>query len=379
MTQVYFDNASTTKPSDEVIDFLSENLRDCYGNPSSLHELGLKAELKMQKAQSRVLKALGANDGKIYFTSGGTEANNLAVMGTVFLKQKRGKKIVVSQMEHSSVLDTCRHLKESGFEVTELAPDINGFIDLESIKEAVTPDTIFFSMMLVNNEVGAFEPVKEAVKIIKNQAPNAIIHTDAVQAYGKIPFKVSDLGIDLMSFSGHKIHAPKGIGGLYVAKNVKISPILFGGEQQDKIRPGTESVPLTCAFGLASEIAQKNLKANYEKVKEIKTYLAENVLKLPGVVLNGKLEDSSPYLLNISVLGYKSETLLHFLSDRGIYLSSGSACQKGAASHVLISMGLNKERVDSALRLSFSDDNTLDDAKYFIETLKLGIENLRHK
>ncbi len=377
MKEIYFDNAATTRVDADVVALMAQVMREEYGNPSSLHTRGVQAQLLVERAQKLLLSALGAKNGQVLFTSGGTEANNLALFGGADAKKRRGKRIVTTSMEHSSVLATMRELERRGFELIEIAPGSDGRVNVDKLLDACNVDTILVSIMLVNNEVGTVQPVAEVAKRLRVKAPNALLHSDAVQAFGKIPFSVTALGVDMLTFSGHKIHAPKGIGALYIADGVRITPLLFGGSQQRGLRPGTESVPMIAALGLAAKNAAERLNENRAGAQQTRDALLCGLSALPGVTLNSPAEGCSPFLLNCSVTGYRSETLLHFLAAQGIYVSSGSACSKGAKSHVLAAMGKNVREIDSALRISLCEANTPQEAERFCEALKAAMQSLR--
>lgn len=377
MKEVYFDNAATTRVDESVIALMAEVMRDEYGNPSSLHTRGVNAQLKMERAARQVREALGMKGGSLYFTSGGTESNNLAVIGAAEARKRRGNRVITTAIEHSSVLGACEELKKRGFEVIKLMPDTTGRIPLEALENALNEKTVLVSMMLVNNEVGTVQPIKDAVKLTRRKAPHAAFHCDGVQAFGKIPFKVSDLGVDLMSVSGHKIHAPKGVGALYAGDKVRILPLLHGGPQQGGIRPGTESVPMICALGSAAHEAVSVLPDVTERLAALKKHLAAGFEEMGGIFVHTPDENVSPFIMNVSVPGYRSETMLHFLAQRGIYVSSGSACSKGAHSHVLEAMGCSPAEIDSALRLSFSRYSDINEADIFLEGLKEAVSSLR--
>lgn len=377
MNEIYFDNAATTQVDEDVVALMSQVMREDYGNPSSLHTRGVQAQLLVERAQKQLLAALGAKNGQVLFTSGGTESNNLALFGGTDAKKRRGNRVVTTSIEHSSVLATTRELGRRGFEIVEIPPEANGRISVDRLLDACNADTILVSMMLVNNEVGTLQPVAEAAKKLRAKAPNALLHTDAVQGFGKIPFSVSALGVDMLSLSGHKIHAPKGVGALYLADKVRITPLLYGGSQQRGLRPGTENVPMIAALGLAAKNAAARLNENRTRAQQVKEALIQGLAALPNVVINSPEENCSPFLLNCSVVGYRSETLLHFLASHSIYVSSASACSKGAKSHVLAAMGKSAGEIDSALRISLYDYNTPQEAEQFCDVLSLAVQSLR--
>lgn len=370
---VYLDNSATTMPCEKAVSRITASLLNGWGNPSSLHRLGMEAARLVEDVREKTATHLHCRSDEIYFTSGGTESNNTAIIGAARARIKRGKRIVTTAVEHPSVLETVKGLEEQGFEVVYLKPDRNGHITPEQIYEAVNSDTVLVSMMLVNNETGAIFPVKAAAEAIKRAGAPALLHCDAVQAFGKLPINVSSLGVDLLSASGHKIHASKGIGVLYVKKGVTLKPLLTGGGQENGMRSGTEPVPLICGLGGALE-ELVNPITGLKLQKELWSYARDELLKTGLVTINSD-DDCLPYVLNISVEGYRSETLLHFLEAKGIYVSSGSACAKGEGSYVLKEMGLSAARIDGALRISFSRYNTKED----IDRLTAGLIEATNK
>lgn len=373
--QVYFDNSATTPVSKRAADKAYEMMVENFGNPSSLHSLGIKAEAELTAARISIAKSLGAQEREIYFTSGGTEANNLALFGVAESKKRVGNKVVTSAIEHSSVLDSCKRLENMGYEVVYLKPKNDGKVSENDLKNAIDEKTILVSLMAVNNETGAIQPYNSVKKIIKQKNSPALFHCDCVQAYGKIPIKAEKIGADLLSVTAHKIHGPKGVGAIYIKKGTRIIPQHYGGEQESKIRPGTQAAPLIGAFG---EAVREIDYSAIQKVAEIRDYIESFVTKLDRVYLNSP-NDALPYILNFSVVGIKSETMLHFMADKGVYVSSGSACAKGKQSHVIGAMGISRERADSAIRVSLSKLNTIDEAEYFCRTLKEGTEKIIRK
>ncbi len=373
--EIYLDNSSTTKPCSEAVNAATFSMKENWGNPSSLHRLGFNADRAVEEARQVVANSLFADKNEIFFTSCGTESNNTAIIGAANSLKKRGNRIVTTSIEHPSVLNTMRRLEDEGFEVIYLKPDQSGVISENDIFEAVNNKTILVSMMYVNNETGYILPVEVCKRAIKAASSPALLHCDAVQAYGKLPVKLKNSGIDLLSISGHKIHAPKGIGALYIRNGVHIKPYLSGGGQEKGMRSGTENVPFISALGAAVK-ALPDIKKQLEKTKELSDYTREILIKSGFVKINSKT-DALPYILNISVPGYRSETLLHFLESRDIFVSSGSACSKGKGSYVLSEFGLSKDMVDSALRISFSRFNTKDDADKLLLALKEAVNTLR--
>ncbi len=371
----YLDNSSTTRPCPQAVEAVVEALNNNWGNPSSLHLLGVNAELAVTSARETVAHSLGANPQELYFTSGGTEGDNMAILGAARALKKRGKRIVTTEIEHHAVLETVKALEDDGFEVVYLKPNADGSISEQQIFDAVTPNTILVSMMLVNNEVGSVLPVKAAAEAIKRSGASAYLHCDAVQAYGKMKIDVRALGVDLLTVSGHKIHAPKGVGALYVRKGVNIKPVINGGGQEKGLRSGTEAVPNICGFAAAVETVG-GIDENLKNVTELRDYTAKRLIEELGCQINSP-KNALPYVLNASMVGYRSETLLHFLEAQGVYVSSGSACSKGRGSYVLRSMGLSQPLVDSALRISFSRYNTKEDADRLVSALGCAAARLR--
>lgn len=368
MGEIYFDNSSTTKVCREAADKVMEMMTENYGNPSSLHTMGFRAEQELSAARAKVAARLSARPEEIYFTSGGTESNNIALFGAAYARRKRGNRIVTTMIEHHSVLNTAKELEKEGFEVIFLKPDGLGQIQPEQVFEAVTPDTILVSMMCVNNEVGSILPLEAVPAAIAATKAHALFHVDAVQAFGKLPLKPEKMQVDLMSVSAHKVHGPKGIGALYLKKGTHIQPHSFGGGQEKNIRPGTESLPLIAGFGAAAD-ALPDINTGLNQLRELNGYCRAKLGEIEGVSLNSP-DNALPYILSFSGGGIRSETMLHYLADRGIYVSSGSACSKGKPSHVLAAMELSRGRIDSSLRLSFSRFNTKEEIDIFIETLK---------
>ena len=371
---IYLDNSSTTKPCDKAIEYMTTCLKENWGNPSSLHLLGMNAENTVTLARECVAKSISANPNEIIFTSGGTEANNTAVMSALFRKN-RGNRVITTSIEHHSVLECFKKLENCGFEVIYLKPNRDGVISLEELENSLNSNTVLVSMMMVNNEVGSVEPIEQAVKLTKAKAPNAFFHCDAVQGYGKLPINVKKLGVDMLTASGHKVHAPKGIGFLYLNSKTHIPPFIVGGGQEKGMRSGTESVPLIASLQGAVEDFP-NLETALKTTRSLFLYAKKRLGELPQVTFNSG-DNGLPYVLNISVNGYRSETLLHFLEMKEIYVSSGSACSKGNTSYVLKEMGVNPKSIDSALRLSFSKHTTEKEIDVLYHALKEATEKLR--
>ena len=371
MEEIYLDNSATTRVCEKSAEKVLELMTQCYGNPSSLHKKGLEAQREVAHARQAVAVSLGAQPREIIFTSGGTEANNLAVLGGAAAGRRRGKRIVTTAIEHPSVLEPMRQLEKEGFEVVFLTPDADGRVPEEAVLKAVTGDTILISVMAVNNELGSIQPIEVLKKAVKRAGAPALVHVDGVQAYGKLPLRPEKLGIDLLTVSGHKIHGPKGVGALYVSKNARILPRTFGGGQERELRPGTEAAPLIAGLGAAVE-ELPDWRQAYSRMEKLRDYTLQKLSGLEGVEVNSPVE-GLPYLLNFSALGIRSETMLHFLAQRGIYVSSGSACAKGKQSHVLKAAGLPDSRISSAIRVSFSRENTERDADALAEGVREGL------
>ena len=371
MEEIYLDNSATTRVCEKSAEKVLELMTQCYGNPSSLHKKGLEAQREVAHARQAVAVSLSAQPREIIFTSGGTEANNLAVLGGAAAGRRRGKRIVTTAIEHPSVLEPMRQLEKEGFEVVFLTPDADGRVPEEAVLKAVTSDTILISVMAVNNELGSIQPIEVLKKAVKRAGAPALVHVDGVQAYGKLPLRPEKLGIDLLTVSGHKIHGPKGVGALYVSKNARILPRTFGGGQERELRPGTEAAPLIAGLGAAVE-ELPDWRQAYSRMEKLRDYTLQKLSGLEGVEVNSPVE-GLPYLLNFSALGIRSETMLHFLAQRGIYVSSGSACAKGKQSHVLKAAGLPDSRISSAIRVSFSRENTERDADALAEGVREGL------
>ncbi|MDD7517513.1 cysteine desulfurase family protein [Ruminococcus flavefaciens] len=374
--EVYLDNAATTKPCAEAVEAAVAAMTDNYGNPSSLHRVGLNAQLLMDSARKTIADSIGADSGCIYFTSGATESNNLALRGASAAYGRKRKKIVISAVEHASVDETAADLEKKGFEVVRVSPREDGRYYSADFLNACDDDTCLISMMYVNNETGYIMPVKETFTAVKRKYPDIITHTDCVQAYMKLPVKASTLCADLISLSGHKIHGAKGVGAIYIKKGVRVLPVVTGGKQEKGIRSGTESVPLIAAFGAAAKKLVPTIAERYEKVSGLKAYLLEKLGDIEGVAVNSP-EDGSPYVVNISAGGKRSEIMLHYLESKEVYVSSGSACSKGQQSGVLGQFGIRDKRADSALRISMTAETTEAELDMFCEALREGMENVR--
>lgn len=364
---VYLDNSATTKPCKQAVESALKAMTENFANPSSLYRLGLEAENLVTSARKEISEFLNCREDEIYFTSGGSESNNMAIFGAAEQLCRRGKHIVTTSIEHPSVLEPMKRLESKGYEVTYLLPNEDGNISEESIKQAIRKDTILVSIMAVNNETGAVLPIWSVKEIIKKKSSPALLHIDAVQAFGKIELEPYDIDADLMSVSAHKVHGTKGSGALYVKKGVTLPGLILGGGQEKNLRSGTEAVPAIAAFGAAVK-ALPQINQSRINVQQIKDYAVERLSGFENVVINSP-HNGLPYILNFSFLGYRSETLLHYLESYGVFVSSGSACSKGAGSYVLRAMGLAMNRVDSALRISFSNETKMEDIDILITAL----------
>lgn len=372
--EIYFDNSATTKCSQGVMELMQKAFLADYGNPSSLHQKGVEAEHYIRKARGRIAKTLKVQEKELIFTSGGTEADNLAVLGAAMANRRSGMHLITTRIEHPAVAAPMHFLEEQGFEVTWLDVDRQGRISLEQLKESVRPDTILVSVMYVNNEIGTLEPVEEAARIVKEKHPGALFHTDAVQAYGKYQIYPGRMGIDLMTVSGHKIHGPKGVGFLYKKEKTKLAPIVFGGGHQGGMRSGTENVPGIAGLGQAAMEAYEDFSQKQEHLRMLRNHFLQGLEGVTWAHVNGSLnqEEAVCHIVSVSFDNVRSEVLLHALEERGIYVSAGSACSsnKPAVSETLKSIGLGQEHLKSTLRFSFSVYNTLEEVEICIRALK---------
>lgn len=378
MRTAYLDNSATTPVCEAAADAARDAMLYHYGNPSSLHSLGVEAEAIVEQARQAVAGRLGAQKREILFTSCGTEANNLALFGAAQAMRRRGNRIVVSSVEHPSVAKAADELERQGFEVTRLPVGTDGVVLTDALAAAITKETILVSLMLVNNETGAIQPVAKAAECIRQSGSPALLHCDAVQAFGKLELSARSLGADLITISGHKIHAPKGIGALYLRRGTRILPQLLGGGQEGGLRSGTESVPLIAAFGAAID-ALEDVAAHARQVETLRRHCVERIRAdetLGSLAVIHSTDFSLPYLLSLSLPGFRSETMLHFLEQRGVYVSAGSACAKGKRSAVLAAQGLTNREIDSALRISFSRFSTEEDISQLVDALREGVARL---
>jgi len=369
----YLDNSATTRVFDSVKDSMVKIMTEEFGNPSSMHQKGVEAENRIKEAKRTIAKLLKVEEKEIVFTSGGTESNNLALIGTAMANQRAGKHIITTGIEHSSVKNVMEYLKEEGFRVSYLPVDRFGQVDPKELEREICEDTILVSIMYVNNEIGAVEPIEALAKVIKGKKADIIFHVDAIQAFGKYRIYPKRIGIDLLSVSGHKIHGPKGSGFLYIDSKVKIRPILFGGGQQKGIRSGTENVPAIVGLGKAAEEIYQDFDSKIEHLYHLKARFVAGIEKLEGAQINGLTgRDSAPHIVSVSFPGVRSEVLLHALEEKGIYVSAGAACSshKPTGSATLKGIGLKKEWLDSTIRFSFSVFTTQEEIDYCLGVLK---------
>ena len=380
MKEIYLDNSATTMAYPEVGDLVRKVMCEDYGNPSSMHAKGVAAERYVKEAKERLAKLLKAQEKEIFFTSGGTESDNLALIGCARANWRRGNHLITTGIEHPAVLNTMRYLEEEGYRVTFLPVDSSGRASLEALKEALCPETILVSMMYVNNEVGSVQPVQEAASLVKAYDQNILFHVDAVQGFGKYRIYPKRIKVDLLSLSGHKIHGPKGIGALYIGEHVKIQPIVFGGEQQKNIRSGTENVPGIAGLGLAAKMIYQDLDEKVERMRKLKQRFVEGVGEIPDTVVHGLCDETSaPHIVSVGFAGIRSEVLLHALEEKGIYVSSGSACASNhpQISGVLRGIGAGREFLDATLRFSMSEFTTAEEIDETLRTLYNIVPMLR--
>lgn len=378
--EIYLDNSATTKAYSEVADLVSCIMREDYGNPSSMHLKGLAAEHYIRDARETIARLLKVQEKEIFFTSGGTESDNWALMGAATANSRAGRHLITTRIEHPAILQTMEYLESIGYEVTYLPVDAQGIVRLDKLDEAIRQDTILVSIMHVNNEVGAVQPIEEAGALIKKRNPRTLFHVDAVQGFGKFVIYPKKCRIDMLSVSGHKIHGPKGVGFLYVDEHVKLKPILFGGGQQKGMRSGTENVPGAAGLAKAAQITYQNLGPDVKRLYACKRKFEEGLMRLPDVVLNGPLfEAGAPHIVSASFAGVRSEVLLHALESKGIFVSAGSACasHKHTVSATLKAMGVGQEMLDCTLRFSFSVFTTEEELDYTLQCLEEVLPMLR--
>ncbi len=381
--QAYLDNSATTRPFDSVRELMRKVDDEVYGNPSSMHLMGVAAENYIKEAKQNFASILKVNEKEILFTSGGTESDNLALIGCAQANKRAGNHIITTKIEHPAILETCKHLEEMGFEVTYLDVDKSGRIILDELEKAITDKTIIVSIMSINNEIGSVMPLKEIGELIKQKNPKILFHVDAVQGFGKLKIYPKRMKIDLLSVSGHKIHGPKGIGILYIDEHVKIQPIIFGGGQQKGLRSGTENVPAIAGIGLAAKEIYTDFDEKIEKLYELKDYFVKELKKIDKVIVNGLTEgdirETAPHVVSASFEGVRAEVLLHSLEDKGIYVSAGSACasNKPSISATLKAINVRKELLDSTIRFSFSVETTKEELDYTLSVINEIIPMLR--
>ncbi|WP_294397958.1 cysteine desulfurase family protein [uncultured Clostridium sp.] len=374
---VYFDNSATTKPYDEVIEAVSKGMKEYFGNPSSLHKIGMNCEKRLNEAREYFASTIKCNKEEIYFTSGGSEGNNLILKGLL----KPGHHFITTAFEHHSIISTCKQLEEKGVKVTYLDVDSEGKISLEDLEEAITKDTVLVSIMQVNNEIGVIQDIEAIGKLIKERSSRAKFHVDAVQGYGKLPIDVNKSNVDFLTVASHKIHGPKGVGFIYIKKGIILNSLISGGSQEKGIRAGTENLPGIIGFEKAAQMTFEEMESRYDKVLELKKYFVERLNEIKDIRINGEIDGFSPYILNVSFLGVRAEVLLHLLEEQNIYVATGSACtSKSSAAHgsyVIKSLGLSNKEVESAIRFSFSYENTKEEVDYTIDVLKKSLMFLR--
>ncbi|WHX99621.1 cysteine desulfurase family protein [Neobacillus sp. DY30] len=375
---IYFDNSATTRPYNDVLDSFVKVSSEFFGNPSSLHGLGLLAEKLLTQARTQVANLLDVKPTEIYFTSGGTESNNLAIKGSAMFYKNKGKHLILSSVEHPSVRGAMEQLKKLGFDITYLPADQNGRVRVDDVKASINKDTILVSVMQVNNEVGTIQPIAEIGKLLK-EYPTILFHVDAVQAVGKVPLNLLENGVDLCSFSAHKFHGLKGTGALFIREGIKLDPLLSGGNQEWKVRSGTENVAGAVAMAKALRMSIEKSKLGLERMTRVKSLLRAGLSRINDLTINTPLENSAPHILNFSIKGVKAEVLIHTLEEKGIYLSTTSACssKKQLPSQTLLAMGVPDDLADSAFRISLSYDNTEDEAEKVIAAIEEAAKQLR--
>ena len=378
--EVYFDNSATTRCYDSVKDIVVKAMIEDFGNPSAMHLKGVEAEKYIKSSAESLARLLKVQEKEILFTSGGTESDNLALIGATLANKRSGNHIITTSVEHPAVSQPALFLQEQGFEVTYLPVDSRGVVKMDALKAVLREDTILVSVMYVNNEVGAVMPVEEIAALVHEKSPKALFHLDAIQAFGKYRIYPKKMGIDLLSVSGHKIHGPKGVGFLYINEKAKIQPQILGGGQQGGMRSGTDNVPGIAGLGAAAVEIYKNLEENVENMYRLKEHIAQGLEKIGDIRINGMdLREGAPQILSISVMGVRSEVLLHSLEERGIYVSAGSACSshKRKPSATLAAMGMSKDQIESTVRLSFCEENTIEEADYFLQVMGELVPMLR--
>lgn len=379
--EAYLDNSATTRAFDEVAELVAKVMTTEYGNASSVHHMGVVSAGRLSQARDIISSTLKVDPQEIIFTSGGTESDNMAILGVAKANAWRGKHIITTAIEHPAILETTMHLENEGFKVTYLPVGNDGVVDIEALKAAIREDTILVSMMFVNNEIGAIEPIEEAGRLIKSINKDIVFHVDAVQAYGKVLIRPRTMNIDLLSVSSHKIHGPKGVGFLYIRKGTKITPICYGGGQQKGMRSGTENVPGIAGMALAAKMCYENFDAHIKEMYELKKYLIMSLQeRLTDIRINGpECEKGAPHIVSLSIKGLAAETVLNMLSSKGIYVSAGSACTSNNPhiSDTLQAIGLDKSLLESTIRISLSVMTTKEEIDYFLDTLCSQVETMR--
>lgn len=378
--EAYFDNSATTRCYPSVVDIVVKTMTDDFGNPSAMHTKGVEAEKYVKESAKILAGLLKVTEKEILFTSGGTESNNLALIGGAMANKRSGNHIITTAVEHPAVGRPMDYLAEQGFEVTVLPVDERGVVKMEALEEALRPDTILVSTMYVNNEVGAVMPVEEIGKLVHQKCPKALYHVDAIQGFGKYRIYPKKAGIDLLSVSGHKIHGPKGVGFLYINEKAKVIPQMLGGGQQGGMRSGTDNVPGIAGLGVAAKEIYKNFDENIEHMYQLKERMAEGLSKMENITINGMaLREGAPQIMSISVHGIRSEVLLHTLEERGVYVSAGSACSshKRKPSATLSAMGLSAAQIENTVRISFSEENTFEEVDYCLQVMNEVVPMLR--
>lgn len=381
MNEIYLDNSATTKCLPEVAALMTHIMCEDYGNPSSMHKKGVEAEKYVRHSKEVIAKSLKVQEKEILFTSGGTESDNIALIGGAYANYRAGRHIITTRIEHPAVLQPCAYLEEQGFEVTYLPVDANGVIRLSDLERAMTRNTILVSIMHVNNEIGSIQPIAEAGALIKRMNPNTLFHVDAIQSYGKCRIYPKRMNIDLLSVSAHKIHGPKGVGFLYINEKAKVRPILFGGGQQRGMRSGTENVPGIAGMAKAVELCYTDLDTKVAHLYQIRERFIQGVSRIEGIKINGcRGAEGAPHIVSVSIQGVRSEVMLHALEDKGIYVSAGSACSsnKPAISATLKAIGVEKQYLDSTIRFSFSTFTTEEEIDYTVMCMGELIPMLRH-
>ena len=380
MRQVYMDYSATTPVKKEVLDAMIPYFTEHYGNPSSLYTIGLEAKNAISEARQRLASLIGADEKEIFFTACGTESDNWALFGVSDAKKKKGNHIITTKIEHHAILHSCQFLEKHGFDVTYLDVDENGLVDPEDLKAAITDQTVMVSIMMVNNEVGTVEPVKELVRVTKEKNKDIIFHTDAVQGLGNVPIDVKDLGVDLMSMSAHKIYGPKGTGALFIKKGVRLSNYIHGGAQENKHRAGTENLAGIVGFGKAAQLAQENFDEHVKHCSSLRDYFVQQVLeRIPDTQVNGTMEKRHPGNANITFKFIEGESILLLLDSKGVYVSTGSACSSASLtpSHVLTALGVPVEMIHGTVRFSIGDFTTKEDLDYVLDELTKIVARLR--